>query len=259
MVFQLPRKASSEDPLRLAILISGSGSGMAALLKHQQTNSGLSHITTVVISNKEGVGGLLKAEDGGVEAITICSRTTPEREEHERLIHAALVERNVEAVILSGYMRLFTPWFVEQWEGRMLNIHPSLLPDFPGAHAHRDVIAAGASITGCTVHFVDSGMDSGVIISQREVPVHAGDDEKTLQEIIDNKQIIFKYCDYTGEINKKSNPNGSLKNIAGICNSKRNVFGMMPHPERACDISLNNTDGRLILEGAINMFKNMGK
>jgi len=182
MTFQLPRKASSEDPLRLAILISGSGSGMAALLKHQQINSGLSHITTVVISNKEGVGGLQKAEDGGVEAITICSRTTPEREEHERLIHTALVERNIEAVILSGYMRLFTSWFVEQWEGRMLNIHPSLLPDFPGAHAHRDVIAAGASITGCTVHFVDSGMDSGVIISQREVPVHAGDDEKTLQE-----------------------------------------------------------------------------
>ena len=182
MAFQLPRKASSEEPLRLAILISGSGSGMAALLKHQQTTSDLSHITTVVISNKEGVGGIQKAIDGGVEAVTICSRTTPEREEHERLIHAALVERDVEAVILSGYMRLFTPWFVEQWEGRMLNIHPSLLPDFPGAHAHRDVIAAGVSTTGCTVHFVDSGMDSGMIISQREVPVHEGDDENSLQE-----------------------------------------------------------------------------
>ena len=84
-------------------------------------------------------------------------------------------------------------------------------------------------------------------------------DENTLQEIIDNKQIIFKYCDELGEINKRANPNGSLKNIAGICNKKRNVFGMMPHPERACDSKLNNEDGQLILEGAISMFKNMGK
>ena len=84
-------------------------------------------------------------------------------------------------------------------------------------------------------------------------------DEKTLQGIIDNKQIIFKYCEENGEINKRANPNGSLKNIAGICNVKRNVFGMMPHPERACDERLNNIDGKLILQGAINMFKNMGK
>ena len=83
--------------------------------------------------------------------------------------------------------------------------------------------------------------------------------EKTLQGIVDNKQIIFKYCDANGEINKKSNPNGSLKNIAGICNETRNVFGMMPHPERACDPSLNNIDGKLILEGAIRMCGDMGK
>ena len=84
-------------------------------------------------------------------------------------------------------------------------------------------------------------------------------DEKTLQEIIDNKQIIFKYCDSNGDINNKSNPNGSLKNIAGICNTKRNVFGMMPHPERACDKNSHNTDGKLILSSAIEMFRNMGK
>tara|TARA_B100000902_G_C27199113_1_gene858091 strand:+ start:414 stop:1115 length:702 start_codon:yes stop_codon:yes gene_type:complete len=84
-------------------------------------------------------------------------------------------------------------------------------------------------------------------------------EEHILQEIIDNKQIIFKYCNENGEINKGSNPNGSLKNIAGICNTNRNVFGMMPHPERACDPKLNNIDGKLILEGAINMFRNMGK
>ncbi|MBF25127.1 MAG: phosphoribosylformylglycinamidine synthase I [Flavobacteriales bacterium] len=83
--------------------------------------------------------------------------------------------------------------------------------------------------------------------------------ENTLQEIIDNKQIIFKYCNENGEINKSANPNGSLKNIAGICNANRNVFGMMPHPERACDPKLNNIDGKLILEGAIRIFRDMGK
>jgi len=82
-------------------------------------------------------------------------------------------------------------------------------------------------------------------------------DEKSLKGIIDNKQIIFKYCDEHGEITKRVNPNGSLKNIAGICNKKRNVFGMMPHPERACDEMLKNFDGKYILEGAINMFKDM--
>ena len=84
-------------------------------------------------------------------------------------------------------------------------------------------------------------------------------DAKTLQSIIDNKQIIFKYCDREGDINKKSNPNGSLKNIAGICNLNRNVFGMMPHPERACDPFLGNIDGKIILEEAIALCKNMGK
>ena len=83
--------------------------------------------------------------------------------------------------------------------------------------------------------------------------------EKTIQSLIDNKQIIFKYCDENGEITKRVNPNGSLKNIAGICNKTRNVFGMMPHPERACDSSLNNTDGQLILSNAINMIEDMEK
>ena len=83
--------------------------------------------------------------------------------------------------------------------------------------------------------------------------------EKTIQSLIDNKQIIFKYCDEDGEITKRVNPNGSLKNIAGICNKTRNVFGMMPHPERACDSSLNNTDGQLILSNAINMIEDMEK
>ena len=95
-----------------------------------------------------------------------------------------LEENNIEAVILSGYMRILSPFFVRAWEGRLLNIHPSLLPKYPGAHAHRDALADGAIVSGCTVHLVDEGVDSGQILAQREVPVLPDDDEHTLSERI---------------------------------------------------------------------------
>ena len=101
---------------------------------------------------------------------------------HERLVNAELEAADVELVVLSGYMRILTPWFVRRWKGRLVNIHPSLLPDFPGAHAHRDALAAGVSVTGCTVHLVDEGVDSGPILAQREIEVLAGDNEEALQE-----------------------------------------------------------------------------
>ncbi len=104
---------------------------------------------------------------------------------------------------------------------------------------------------------IDSNQVFKVPIAHAEGCYYA--DEKTLQEIIDNKQIIFKYCTQNGEINSRANPNGSLKNIAGICNAKRNVFGMMPHPERACDKNLSNEDGKIILEQAIKIMQDMGK
>ena len=101
---------------------------------------------------------------------------------HERLVNAELEAADVELVVLSGYMRILTPWFVRRWKGRLINIHPSLLPDFPGAHAHRDALAAGVSVTGCTVHLVDEGVDSGPILAQREIEVSPDDDEEALQE-----------------------------------------------------------------------------
>ena len=101
---------------------------------------------------------------------------------HERLVNAELEAADVELVVLNGYMRILTPWFVRRWKGRLVNIHPSLLPDFPGAHAHRDALAAGVSVTGCTVHLVDEGVDSGPILAQREIEVLPDDDEETLQE-----------------------------------------------------------------------------
>jgi phosphoribosylglycinamide formyltransferase-1 len=184
--WRLPRVGTAEDPLRLAVFISGSGSGMEALLKHQLTPS-CRHTTTVVISDKPNVSGLNKAENLGVTAIVVPLPDISDKVER-RLIHEQEVS---EVIILSGYMRILTPFFVEQWAGRILNIHPSLLPDFPGAHAHRDVIAAGVSMSGCTVHFVDSGMDTGPIIMQKEVEVLPSDTEESLAERVKKQEHIL--------------------------------------------------------------------
>jgi phosphoribosylglycinamide formyltransferase-1 len=190
----LPRKGTVEEPLRLAILISGSGSGMEALIRHQQTKDCL-HVTNVVISDRIDAGGLAKAESLGVTAVAIPLPDIEDRDErriaHEKEVNEVLTDHGVEVVILSGYMRLLTPSFVAPWAGRILNIHPSLLPDFPGAHAHRDVIAAGVSKSGCTVHFVDSGMDTGPIIDQAEVDVGPDDDEGTLAEKVKRLEHVL--------------------------------------------------------------------
>ena len=192
--WNLPRTGSVEEPLRLAVLISGSGSGMEALIRHQQKVD-CSHVTNVVISDRIGAGGLAKAEALGVTAVAVPLPDIEDREErrlaHENEVSDVLADHGVEVVILSGYMRLLTPSFVAPWAGRILNIHPSLLPDFPGAHAHRDVIAAGVSKSGCTVHFVDSGMDTGPIIDQAEVEVKPDDDEDSLAEKVKQLEHVL--------------------------------------------------------------------
>jgi len=177
--FTLPRIASVADPLRLAVFISGSGSGMAALLAVEAAG-GRAHKTTLVFSNKADASGLAKAEAVGVATCAIEVEKT--REAHEVAILEMLETTDVEAIVLSGYMRVLTPTFVRAWKGRLLNIHPSLLPKYPGAHAHRDALADGATVSGCTVHLVDEGVDTGPILAQAEVPVHPGDDVKALQE-----------------------------------------------------------------------------
>ena len=192
--WKLPRIGTSDEPLRLAILISGSGSGMEALVRHQQKSECL-HTTSIVISDRTNASGLSKAEALGVNAIAIPLPDIADRLErrmtHENKVTKALFNSDVEVIILSGYMRILTPSFVEPWAGRILNIHPSLLPDFPGAHAHRDVIAAKATKSGCTVHFVDSGMDTGPIIAQEEVDVLLEDDEDSLAEKVKQKEHLL--------------------------------------------------------------------
>jgi formyltetrahydrofolate-dependent phosphoribosylglycinamide formyltransferase len=183
------RVGTPTEPLRLAVLISGGGSGMEALLNHIEESETSCHITVLVLSDRLGAKGLSIAENHGIENIAIPlpkSSSDPKikRLKHEKLIQDQLILHNIEAIILSGYMRLLTPNFVSNWEGRILNIHPSLLPKHPGAHAHQDVLASGDKQSGCTVHFVDSGMDTGAIISQSEVPVFPNDTLETLQERI---------------------------------------------------------------------------
>ena len=192
--WQLPRVGTLQDPLRLAVFISGSGSGMEALIRHQQ-NTDCLHTTSVVISDKPDVAGLSKAEGLGITAVVVPLPEVSDRMErrlaHENELSEVLADYGVEAIILSGYMRILTSSFVKPWAGRILNIHPSLLPEFPGAHAHRDAIAAKATKSGCTVHFVDSEMDSGPIIAQEEVEVLASDDEESLAQKVKKKEHLL--------------------------------------------------------------------
>ena len=162
------------------MLISGGGSNMLALAAAAQVPGYPAHVA-VVVSNNPGAPGLARARAAGIEAIAIDHRPHgPDRAAHEAAIHAALTDRGIELVCLAGYMRLLTPWLVGAWGGRMLNIHPSLLPAFPGLHTHARALAAGARLHGCTVHWVTDVMDDGPILGQAAVPVLPGDTPESL-------------------------------------------------------------------------------
>lgn len=157
---------------------------MEALVLAQRTRHPL-HRTAVVVSNRAEVEGVARATRLGVpvevvEQVHDGHRRS--RAEHEEEILHRLGQYDVELIVLSGYMRLLSPTFLAAWQGRVINIHPSLLPHFPGAHAHRDVLASGTAVSGCTVHLVDEGMDTGAIIAQRIVPVFPEDDEGRLSD-----------------------------------------------------------------------------
>lgn len=167
---------------RVAVLISGSGSNMASLIAAGQA-ADAPYEVVVVVSNIAGVAGLEKARAAGVEALTVEHRAFgKDREAHERAIDALLVERKVEVVALAGYMRLLTPWLVQAWAGKMLNIHPSLLPLYPGLNTHARAIEAGDFEAGCTVHVVTEGVDEGPALGQARVPILPGDTPDTLAE-----------------------------------------------------------------------------
>ena len=171
----MPRK-------RVAVLISGRGSNMTALIAAAQAADFPAEIA-IVIANRPGAAGLKHAGSAGVAtAIVDHAAFGKDREAFERALHREIQSHNIDLVCLAGFMRLLTPWFVEQWSGRMLNIHPALLPSFKGLHTHEAALRAGVKIHGATVHFVVPEMDSGPIIAQAAVPVRDGDTSDMLAE-----------------------------------------------------------------------------
>ena len=169
-------KAPSLD---LGVLVSGRGSNLQAILDAVAEGS-LDARVRLVISNKPGAAALERAEKAGVATRTIPHGDFASREAFDAALVAALEQAGARWVVLAGFMRLLTPTFLGAFAGRILNIHPSLLPAFPGAHAHRDALDYGVKVTGCTVHLVDEGVDTGPIVAQRAIAVLDDDDETSL-------------------------------------------------------------------------------
>jgi phosphoribosylglycinamide formyltransferase-1 len=175
----------------LGILLSGRGSNFVAIADSVDAGRIPGARIAVVISNKADAPGIATAHARGLNALTIPSKGKP-REEHDREVVAALKQNNVDLVCLAGYMRLLSPWFVGQFPHRILNIHPSLLPAFPGLEAQEQAFAYGVKVSGCTVHFVDEELDHGAIILQKAVHVMDGDDEHTLAaRILEQEHLAY--------------------------------------------------------------------
>jgi phosphoribosylglycinamide formyltransferase-1 len=168
---------------RLGILISGRGSNMAALAEAISEGRVPNAAIAVVISDKPNAAGVLRATERGLETLVI-ERRNRTREEHDREIVASLLAHDVDLVCLAGYMRLLSSYFIAAYRHRIINIHPSLLPSFPGLEAQKQALAEGVKWSGCTVHFVDETLDGGPIIAQRIVPVADDDTEETLADRI---------------------------------------------------------------------------
>jgi len=175
----------------LGILLSGGGSNFEAIAKNVASGKIPEARIAVVISNEPDAGGIAIAQRLGLETLLLPSKGR-RREEHDREVVAALQQRKVDLVCLAGYMRLLSPWFVQQFPRRILNIHPSLLPAFPGLEAQEQAFAYGVKIAGCTVHVVDEELDHGPIIMQKAVPVLDTDDERTLAaRILQQEHIAY--------------------------------------------------------------------
>lgn len=175
----------------LGILLSGRGSNFVAIANSIDAGRIPDARIAIVISNRTDAPGVETARERGLKALVIPSKGK-DRQAHDREVVAALREHKVDLVCLAGYMRLLSPWFVQQFPQRILNIHPSLLPAFPGLEAQQQAFAYGVKVSGCTVHFVDEELDHGAIIVQKTVPVLDADDEHTLAErILEQEHVAY--------------------------------------------------------------------
>jgi len=175
----------------LGILLSGRGSNFVAIADSVAAKKIPDARIAIVISNRSDAPGIEIARQRGLPTQVIPSKGKP-REEHDRAIVSALQEKKVDLICLAGYMRLLSPWFVQQFPLKIVNIHPSLLPAFPGLEAQEQAFAFGVKVTGCTVHFVDEELDHGAIIVQKAVAVLDSDDERTLSaRILEQEHIAY--------------------------------------------------------------------
>ena len=183
-----PGRASSN---RIGVLISGRGSNLLAILD-QIDRGDLDAEVALVVSNEPAAAGAAAARARGVDVVIVDHHASPTREEHDRRMAAELESRGVALVCLAGYMRLLSPWFVRRFAGRILNIHPSLLPAFPGVGVQKAALDHGVRWSGCTVHFVDEGLDSGPIVMQQPVPVAEDDTPESLAaRILDEEHRLY--------------------------------------------------------------------
>ncbi len=164
---------------RVAVLISGRGSNLRALVEAARAPDYPAEIA-LVLSSRHDAAGLEFARTAGIAAIAVASRDHPDQAAREAAMQAALEEYRIDLICLAGYMRILSPEFVHRWQGRIINVHPSLLPEFKGLDTHARVLAAGRAVHGATVHFVTAEMDDGPIILQEEVPVLPGDTPESL-------------------------------------------------------------------------------
>jgi phosphoribosylglycinamide formyltransferase-1 len=167
------------EPLRVGVLASGRGSNFRALAE-AAAGGRLPASVVVLITDRAGAPALAVARELRIEAVVVDPKQHPSREAHEKAVIGVLEERRVGLVCLAGYMRLLSAEFVAHFAGRLLNIHPSLLPAFPGLHPHRQALAHGVRVSGATVHFVDEGVDTGPVVLQAAVPVEPDDTEESL-------------------------------------------------------------------------------
>ena len=175
----------------IGILLSGRGSNFVAIADNIDAGCIPGARIAVVISNRPDAPGIEIARQRGLDARVIASKGK-QREEHDREVVAVLKEKSVELLCLAGYMRLLSAWFVQQFPNRVLNIHPALLPSFPGLEAQKQAFEYGVKVSGCTVHFVDEQLDHGAIIVQKAVPVYDGDDEHALAaRILEQEHIAY--------------------------------------------------------------------
>lgn len=174
----------------LGILCSGRGSNMQSIMAAIESGQIKAEIG-IVLTDKPEARALQVASEAGIKSVCVNRKACSTQQEFEEKLVAELKAANVTLVVLAGFMRILSPYFVEAYRHRILNIHPSLLPSFGGAHAHRDVLAYGTKVSGCTIHFVDEGMDHGPIILQDTVPVLDGDTEDTLAARVLTKEHIL--------------------------------------------------------------------